>query len=162
MTLYILCGAPGSGKSYFAQNYLLKNDSLYYVSRDKIRYLLINDNDEYFSKENEVFNQFVWEIKNILESKTAPFSGVIADATHLNWASRRKLLKALGFLDNKFKDVNVIVVYFRPNLITILNRNNNRTGREKVPEDVVKRMYNSQKTPWDDPFDYTAVMEVRL
>ena len=160
MTLYILCGAPGSGKSYFAENHFLKNETIYYVSRDKIRYSIIKEDDEYFSKETEVFNTFVWEIKNILDSKTIPCSGVVADATHLNWASRRKLLKALGILDGKYSNIDIIVVYIRPNLNTVLARNNSRTGRAKVPEDVVKRMYNSQTSPWEDPFKYTAVMEV--
>ena len=161
MTLYILCGAPGSGKSYFAENYFLKDDTIYYVSRDKIRYSIIKEDDEYFSKETEVFNAFVWEIKNILDSKTIPYSGVVADATHLNWASRRKLLNALGILNGNYPNIDIIVVYIRPNLNTVLARNNSRTGRAKVPEDVVRRMYNSQTSPWEDPFKYTAVMEVR-
>ena len=161
MTLYILCGAPGSGKSYFAENYFLKDETVYYVSRDKIRYSMIKEDDEYFSKETKVFNAFVWEIKNILDSKTLPYTGVIADATHLNWASRRKLLNALGILNGNYSDINIVVVYIRPNLNTVLTRNNSRTGRAKVPEDVVRRMYNSQTSPWEDPFTYTAVMEVR-
>lgn len=161
MTLYILCGAPGSGKSYFAENHFLKNETIYYVSRDKIRYSIIKEDDEYFSKETEVFNAFVWEIKNLLDSKTIPCSGVVADATHLNWASRRKLLNALGILNGKYSNIDIIVVYMRPDLNTVLTRNNSRTGRAKVPEDVVRRMYNSQTSPWEDPFKYTAVMEVR-
>jgi len=161
MTLYILCGAPGSGKSYFAEKYFLKDETIYYVSRDKIRYSMIKENDEYFSKETEVFNAFIWEIKNILDSKTIPFKGVIADATHLNWASRRKLLNALGILNGKYSNIDIIVVYIRPDLNTVLSRNNSRIGRAKVPEDVVRRMYNSQTSPWGDPFQYTAVMEVR-
>ena len=161
MTLYILCGAPGSGKSYFAENYLLKDETIYYVSRDKIRYSMIKENDEYFSKETEVFNAFIHDIKNFLDSKTIPCKGVVADATHLNWASRRKLLNALGILNGKYSDIDIIVVYVHPNLDTVLTRNNSRTGRAKVPEDIVKRMYNSQTSPWNDPFQYTAVMEVR-
>jgi tRNA uridine 5-carbamoylmethylation protein Kti12 len=122
---------------------------------------MIKEDDEYFSKETEVFNAFVWEIKNILDSKTIPYSGVVADATHLNWASRRKLLNALGILNGKYPNIDIIVVYIRPDLNTVLTRNNSRTGRAKVPEDVVRRMYNSQTSPWEDPFKYTAVMEVR-
>ena len=161
MTLYILCGAPGSGKSYFAENYLLKDETIYYVSRDKIRYSMIKENDEYFSKETEVFNAFIHDIKNILDSKTISCKGVVADATHLNWASRRKFLNALGILNGNYPNIDIIVVYVRPNLNTVLTRNNSRTGRAKVPEDIVRRMYNSQTSPWEDPFKYTAVMEVR-
>lgn len=162
MILYILCGAPGSGKSYFAKNHLMKNDeNLYYVSRDEVRYSMITNEDEYFSKENKVFQMFINKIKYYLDSKTFACSGVIADATHLNWASRRKLLNALGILDGTYSNIDIIVVYVRPNLNTVLARNNSRTGRAKVPEDVVRRMYNSQTSPWEDPFKYTAVMEVR-
>lgn len=163
MILYILCGVPGSGKSYFAKNHLMKNDeNLYYVSRDEVRYSIITDEDEYFSKENEVFQMFINKIKYYLDSKTFACSGVIADATHLNWASRRKLLNALGILNGAYSNLEIIPIVVRPGLDVAFERNNQREGRAKVPEDVVKRMYNSQTSPWGDPFDYTAVMEVRL
>ena len=162
MILYIMCGAPGSGKTYFAKNHLMKNDeNLYYVSRDEVRYSIITDEDEYFSKENEVFQMFINKIKYYLNSKTFACSGVIADATHLNWPSRRKLLNALGILNGAYPNLEIIPVVVRPDLDVVLERNNQREGRARVPKDTVIHMRNSQISPWKDPFKYTAVMEVR-
>ena len=162
MILYIMVGAAGSGKTYFAKNHLMKNDeNLYYVSRDEVRYSMITDEDKYFSKENKVFQMFINKIKYYLDSKTFACSGVIADATHLNWPSRRKLLNALGILNGAYPNLEIIPVVVRPELDVALERNNQREGRTRVPKDVVIRMRNSQISPWKDPFEYTAVMEVR-
>ena len=54
-TLYIYCGIPGSGKSYYAQN--IQKD-VPYLSRDAIRFSMVNEDEEYFSKETKVFNCF--------------------------------------------------------------------------------------------------------
>lgn len=37
-----------------------------YISRDEIRYSMISDKDEYFSKEKEVFNEYVKQIDEAL------------------------------------------------------------------------------------------------
>ena len=157
-----MVGAAGSGKTYFAKNHLMKNDeNLYYVSRDEVRFSIITDENEYFSKENEVFQIFINKIKYYLDSKTFACSGVIADATHLNWPSRRKLLNALGILNGAYPNLEIIPVVVRPELDVVLERNNQREGRARVPKDTVIHMRNSQISPWKDPFKYTAVMEVR-
>ena len=162
MILYILCGAPGSGKTYFAKNHLMKNnENLFYVSRDEIRYSIITDKDSYFSKEKEVFQIFVDKIKYYLDSKTFPCSGVIADATHLGWPSRRKLLDALNIRKGDYPNLEIIPVVVRPPLEVAIQRNSKREGRANVPENTLLEMYTSQTSPWDDPFKYTAVMEVR-
>lgn len=162
MILYIMVGAAGSGKTYFAKNHLMKNDeNLYYVSRDEVRFSIITNEDEYFSKENEVFQIFINKIKYYLDSKTFACSGVIADATHLDWPSRRKLLNALGILNGAYPNLEIIPVVVRPELDVVLERNNQREGRARVPKDVIIHMRNGQISPWKDPFEYTAVMEVK-
>ena len=49
-TLWLMCGAPGSGKSYFAKNILINDDHWFYVSRDEIRFRIIKNDEEYFSR----------------------------------------------------------------------------------------------------------------
>ena len=36
--LWIMVGIPGSGKSYFAKNILMTDDSWQYISRDEVRF----------------------------------------------------------------------------------------------------------------------------
>ena len=61
-TLYIMCGAPASGKTWFAKNKLCNGPGWYYVSRDEVRFSLLKDGDEYFSREDEVFDLFISKI----------------------------------------------------------------------------------------------------
>ena len=79
--LYVMVGIPGSGKSTFLKNHnIFFNEPYKIISRDEIRYSIISDEDEYFSKENEVFKKFIEEIKNSLLINEETY----ADATHIN------------------------------------------------------------------------------
>lgn len=141
-TLYIMCGIPGSGKSYFARN-CLNADVV--VSRDIIRYSMIGDRDKYFDHEREVFDQFV----RILAHHLQHFNTVVADATHINIYSRRKLTAAI---DKIYSDYRIVYVVCAPSLQVCLYRNNKRTGRELVPEKIVKEMHEKFTAPVFDGY----------
>lgn len=136
--LYLMMGVPGSGKSTYAKN-ILKNGDIY-VSRDEIRYSLLTDEDDYFAKENEVIKTFIESVDKSLGMEEY-YGDVFADATHLSPKSRAQVLNQL-----KNKD-RVSVIYLDIPLNVILERNAKRTGRALVPEDVVRRMYNSIQLP---------------
>lgn len=150
--LYLMCGPSGSGKSYFAKN-ILQRDYTSYISRDQIRFSIVHKDEGYFSHENEVFTKFVMQINEALHSDS--INCVIADATHLNKASRMKLLKRLNL-----NGVNVIPVWMNTPEHICLERNKLRSGRECVPEDVIHKMYYSRNHPCGDNFKYAAVLEV--
>lgn len=157
-TLYIMCGVPGSGKTHYAKNHLVPHAHYSYVSRDEIRFELVGETEDYFSKEKEVYRLFVAEI--IRNLKNPLNDCVVADATHINWASRKKLINAISkeiSLDNQ---LNIIPVMVRTNLALCLERNNQRKGRAVVPNDVVEKMYNRFTNPSLDPFDYDGIMYV--
>lgn len=136
--LYLMMGVPGSGKSTYAKNILKYGDI--YVSRDEIRYSLLTDEDDYFAKENEVIKTFIESIDKSLGMEE--YCGdVFADATHLSPKGRAQVLNQL-----KNKD-RVSVIYLDIPLNVILERNAKRAGRALVPEDVVRRMYNSIQLP---------------
>ena len=156
-TLWIMCGAPGSGKTWFAKNKLMKDSNWDYISRDEVRFSMIKDDEEYFSHETAVFNEFVKKIAIALEWG---HDNIIADATHLNWGSRRKLLKAL----NKYypmEELDIIPVVIDVKLEDILERNKLRDGRARVPEETIRRMYRNISDPVKDPYKYTAIMRVK-
>ena len=57
--LYILSGVPGCGKSTWARNMMKKDENIDIISRDKIRFSMVNEENGYFSREDEVFNKYV-------------------------------------------------------------------------------------------------------
>ena len=140
--LYILCGPSGCGKTTWALEFIQKpeNADVRYISRDAIRYEMVNPNEEYFSREKEVFRRFAGTITQTLVDGF----DIIADATHLNQFSRRKLTQAI---DMCFQDYQIIYVVFNVNVDTCLERNQNREGRANVPENVIRNMCRDFRAP---------------
>ena len=57
-TLLLMCGAPGSGKTYWAKKAMgLQGGEIpiKYFSRDEVRFEMVPEDEEYFSKEDAVF-----------------------------------------------------------------------------------------------------------
>lgn len=140
--LYIMVGIPGSGKSYIA-NILAKETNGIVVSRDEVRFKYLKNDEEYFRHEKKVFREYVDTIQKYLDEGEV----VIADATHLNAPSRIKLLNNLCFT----KEDYVIPIVIKTPLKICSERNAQRTGRSRVPDDVLKSMYDSFTDPAEDP-----------
>ena len=140
-TLFIMVGIPGSGKSFVA-NAFSKTVTSVVVSRDSIRYNLLKEGDKYFSKEKQVFAAYIKEIQKHLDKGEVVF----ADATHLNEASRRKLISNLKLA----KEDYVVPMVIETPLEICLERNARRIGRQRVPESVIKDMFESLTDPADD------------
>lgn len=138
--LYISCGVPGSGKTTFLNEF--KNDNEVVISRDNIRFSLLKDGEDYFTHEREVYAKFVDAItKNIRNG-----INVYADATHLNYASRKKLTDAL--LKAGCQPVDVQAIYFDIPIDICLKRNEKRAGTKAyVPRGVIRRMFESLSYP---------------
>lgn len=135
--LFIMMGAPGAGKSTFIKN--LKGESGIPISRDQIRFSMVKENEPYFSKEKEVYKEFIRLINEHLSRNR----NVIADATHLNAASRNKLINCITA-----PNVNIHVVWIKTTLETCLKQNELRKGtRAYVPPSVITKMHNSIEKP---------------
>lgn len=80
-TLIMLCGCPASGKSTWAKTYE-NNEKAIIISRDKIRFELVSPEEEYFSKETQVFNTFISDINYAIADNE--HSIIIIDATHIS------------------------------------------------------------------------------
>lgn len=138
--LYILCGPSGCGKTTWAANFIKGHRDVRYVSRDEIRFELVDPNESYFSREKEVFRRFA----NTIRQTLIDGFDCIADATHLNEFSRRKLTQAI---DMHFKDYEIVYVSFNVNVDTCIEHNTNREGRANVPETVIRNMCRDFRTP---------------
>lgn len=154
-TLWLMVGLPGSGKTTVAKNIFMKGSGWRYISRDDIRMEFLKDDDEdYFAYETSVFDIFTYRIQEAFKEEA--IFNVVADATHLNWPSRRKLLHNLN-LDHK---VNIIPVVMTTPFDIAKERNNQRNGRAYVPEKVLYNMNQHYTDPCYDPFNYTAIMHM--
>ena len=147
--LFVMCGNAGCGKSTWIQNNLdTFKGSSQIISRDDIRFSLLKEGDDYFSKEDKVFEIYVSEIKKSLDFNDNTF----ADATHLNESSRGKLLRRIG---SALKGVEVIAIVIKVPLEVSLDQNEKRKGsRSYVPRSVVRRMYYQFTMPtFEEGFD---------
>ena len=135
MKLIMMMGVPGSGKSTFANRWQDINTVV--VSRDAIRFGLLQEGDEYFAKEGQVFQEFVRQIVTGLDRGYE----VIADATHINAASRAKLIKAVK---NRVPsdELKIEVIWVNVGLNKALEQNELRKGSQSyVPDSVIRRMF---------------------
>ena len=143
--LYIMTGIPGSGKSTcakaIAENCKEQGESVQIVSRDAIRFSMVREDEPYFSKENEVFAEFIRQINESLVNNSV----TIVDATHLSKASRFKVLNKIVY--DEAKAINVIFVKTNHNFSKAKTWNEQRTGRERVPEDVLRSMWDNYESP---------------
>ena len=151
--LYILCGPAASGKSTFSHFLVRDKNSYKIVSRDVIRFSLVNENEKYFSKEKEVFRTYIAEIQRAIDEGV---NIIIADATHINEVSRNKLLDNLNT-----KEYHIIPVNFKTPLNVCLERNNGRIGRAKIPRNAVRRQfYNFTPAIHNEKYYYMDILSV--
>lgn len=138
--LFIMMGAPGAGKSTFIKKLKsFKKDFGVPISRDKIRFSMVKEDEPYFSKEKEVYKEFIRLINEHLSKNC----DVIADATHLNAASRNKLINCVTV-----PNVKIHVIWIKTTLETCLKQNELRKGtRAYVPPSVITKMHNSIEKP---------------
>ena len=145
----LLVGVPGSGKSTYAQETIKKleaeNHTVAYISRDKIRFNMLESNDLYFDKEKFVFNEFIRQINQAIEDG---FEYVIIDATHVSPVSRAKVLKRVRA--PSYVALNIMVM--NCSLETCIERNNKREGIYKVPVSAIENMYKNFVYPTTEEF----------
>lgn len=134
--LILMMGIPGSGKSTWLKTH--KSDTDIIVSRDEIRFELLKDEEEYFSHEDEVWETFIHTIIFHLQHGRT----VYADATHLNQASRAKVLQEVAMYAEEIQ-----CIWLNTLLETALSRNALREGRALVPTKVIRNMYRNMQDP---------------
>ena len=150
--LILMCGPAGSGKTTWVQECASPGVSAH-ISRDRIRFEMVHPDDYYFSREDDVYAEFCGEIHDALHCPWV--KEVYADATHLTKKTREKLIKEIRV---PLESLDIIAVAIKPSLEQCLAQNAQRSGREFVPETVIKNMYSSFEDPWDDDIVYSEVI----
>lgn len=149
--LMIMIGIPGAGKSTWCKENI-KSPMQKYVSRDEIRFSLLKEGDEYFSKEDEVCRIFYDTITKYLKEGYH----VVADATHLNAASRKKLIYNIEGYDKVFG------MYIDTPLRKCLENNEKRKGTKSyVPRSVIRRMASQLSFPGVDEDYFEGIFIAR-
>lgn len=156
--LTLVCGLPGSGKSTFLSKFE-HNKNCKIISRDKIRFSLLQEGESYFSHEEEVC-KILWD--KINESLAAD-KNTYVDQTSLTPDSRSYLLK---HITTHYELCNII--WFNIPINICLERNENRNGTKAyVPRGVIRRMAAqmippSYKETFDNIFIYDENNELTL
>lgn len=154
-TLLLMCGAPGSGKTYWAKKVLgLQGGEvpIKYFSRDEVRFEMVPEDEEYFSKEDAVFKEWIRRIQEALDSDEDCY--IIADATHVSPKSRAKTLDSL-----RLGDTSIIAVSCDPGLKVCLEQNAQRTGRARVPDAAIRQMHYNFVPPQEgEKYEYVATL----
>lgn len=147
--LYIMVGVPGSGKSTYVKQHINPATEVH-ISRDAIRFGLVAENEPYFSKENEVTEKYYNDISNALHDEK--ITAVYADATQTTTKSRKTLIdEVFPFGVPSF--IKIVPIVVKTDLNTAIHHNRMRSGREYVPETVIKRMHRSMTNPNKDSFN---------
>ena len=147
--LYIMSAPPGSGKSYWLSKHATGEHDMV-ISRDAIRFSLVQEDEDYFSKENMVFDRYVRAIQHALDDEDV--ENVYCDATQVSSGSRTKLIKRLRLTNVK----KIAILKMDVTLETALARNAQRKGRAKVPEYAIKKMFSDWNTGYS-PYEVIMI-----
>lgn len=152
--VYMLAGIPGAGKSSWCRARMALGCE--WISRDKVRFSILDKTDAYFAKEDDVFDTFINYINQTLENEN--IHTVFIDATHITQKSRNKVLRRIHHKEN-ISELNC--VYFDVPVAVCHSRNNLREGRAKVPASVIDHMAFDFQIPNKnfEKFDHIFVVD---
>lgn len=136
--LILVGGLPGSGKSTYLSQFR-HNFNCAVISRDEIRFSLLQEGEEYFSHEEEVCKIMWAKINDALAANKNTY----VDQTSLTPNSRSYLLKHITSHYNE-----CIMIWFNIPREICLERNENRFGTKAyVPRGVIRRMSQQMVLP---------------
>ncbi len=143
--IFLLRGAPGSGKSSFIARHHLQP---YAISRDQIRLLLANLT-YYYEEDADCLHQVIPRYANeqtekmvdyLVEEKMKRGETVIVDSTHI---VEESIEHYKPWVEKYRYEAFIVDLMYHKNLRSLLNRNEVRRQYDWVKPDVVRQMYQS-------------------
>lgn len=128
-----LKGLPASGKSTWAKQYTTSNNNWIRLNKDDLRLMFHNG---VYSKDRE--SNVLSLRDNLIHSALKQKINVIVDDTNFNPYHEKNIKEIVS----QYKNVTFEVKFFDVPLEECLQRNSQRTGTAKVPDDVIINMYN--------------------
>ncbi|MDO4912579.1 MAG: AAA family ATPase [Lactobacillus sp.] len=162
--LFILRGAPGSGKSSFiARHHLLP----YAIGRDTLRLLLADLTvfyDEDTDKLRQVAPRFVTDemealLAKLVEQKMSRGETVIVDGTHVAFDA---IMQYKPLAERYRYEVFVIDLMFRNSLEGLLKRNEIRMQYDWVKPEVIKAMYGTYQANPEVPSFAHKILPIQM
>ncbi len=154
-TLLILAtlGLPGSGKSYWAKQFVKDNPNFVRVNKDDIRVAMRKEKgkaEDVRVNESEVIARETDLILNALKSGKS----VVSDNTHLNPSHIKERYPRLINENNLYGKVKVVVKSFLDVPFEVcVERDKGRSGIESVGFQVIERMWKEWRSHWE-PKDF--------
>lgn len=145
MNVYILIGAPGSGKSTWGKKFEIDNPGIVRLCPDEFRAKF-----GWGEGDQSVSAQAFAATRDGMDAALAAGKSVIIDATSMHRKSRKDFLT----IAKKYNTTKIAVV-FEVTRETLIERNKKRgqDGGRIVPDDVIDRMLNNYEIPTHVDFD---------
>lgn len=145
LNVYILVGAPGSGKSTHGKNMVTANPALVRLCPDEFRAKFGKSEDD-----QSVSAQAFGATRCWLRDSLVAGKDVLIDATNMYPKARKEFIHIAKEFNAK-----TIALVFETDKETLMERNRKRgaDGGRCVPEDVIDRMLGRYKRPDELEFD---------
>lgn len=135
----ILIGAPGSGKSTYAQKRVQEDSNCAVISRDaycKMLRLKFGNTSEKIEK--AITEMAYRDLAVLMNAKL----NIIIDNTHCRMEVLNELVEKISKFD-RFNNYVIKFQIFDPTLNELYKRNETRPEEKKVPKDVIERMFKN-------------------
>ena len=91
--IFILSGPAGVGKSTWITQRIFNYGGIH-ISRDKVRFDMVSEDEDYFAREDEVFNEWIRQCQEAIDGDI--HRDIYIDATHISDRSRAKTINCLN------------------------------------------------------------------
>lgn len=141
LNIKILLGIPGSGKSSWARKYVAQNRNIMRISRDDMRHMLVEDiftdgNDNLINNAKLLLIKFgIDKDRNIILDDTHCYNDYLIFIIDYI----RKTAQELN------KNIEIEILDFDTPIDKCIERNNNRTGINKIPNHIIYHMVNEKR-----------------